>query len=367
MNILNKFRRKKETRHHKGLIIFAGVLLFLVVLRILAPTIIKTAANIYLKDFSPTLTGHIDNVDLAILRMRYGVSGIKGSIKGHKHPFVEIKGMEADLPWRELLKGKPLANILIRDVDFIYTNQLMPAVKKHLSTLKEDGNVPKDKSTTLRIGRVDVKNSSVRTNLFPSQTREEGIIISKLNIRATNVTPDKNTPITPFSLNALLLGSGEIKTEGEARLGEGKPEWTADAEILNFNLTALNRFLKKNVPLTFTRGKLDLYAEAASRGPVINGYAKPFIKGVDVIKTNENFKGAKHWLIEVLTAIANMTLKEDETMATRIPFSYGKTLLINKNEAIAKTIGNGFRQKLDRGVENSIGLEKRTRQVQEER
>lgn len=102
-----------------------------------------------------------------------------------------------------------------------------------------------------------------------------------------------------------------------------------DGEMRGFDLTTGNHFLKSKVPLTFTKGKLDLYAEAQSTNGTIEGYIKPFLKNIDVVKTKEDFKGPKNWFYEIVTAVGKLGLRASDTKSDKshymgrsgIPFS----------------------------------------------
>lgn len=361
---MNLFNRKKPIYRRKRWIISLSVIAVLIAIRIILPTTIKIGLNNYLKDFSPSLRAHVADVDLAILRGVYTIEGITAEIKKKDKKFIEIGSAQAQLAWRDLFKGNLVAVVTVNELDFTYSNDVLPAVKEHMKSMKKD---EKKEGPSVRIGRFDLKNSTVRTSLFPALTREQGVVLTKLEARVTNLTPTKDNPKTPFSMQGLLLGSGEVKTEGEANLLGETPEWTIDNEVKNFDLTSLNRFLKKNVPLTFTKGKLDLYAEAASRGDAIRGYVKPFVRNLDVMRTEENFVGAKHWLVEIVTALGNVVMKADQTTATRVPFVFVETFRPEGGQAISKAFEHGFQQELTRGVENIIGLEEtQTKQAQEE-
>lgn len=342
-----------------------GVVAFLLAIRIILPSVIKVAANRYLKnDFSPSLTAHIDDIDLAILRGVYSAENISVMVKKNEKEFLSVKQVDASLAWRELFKGNIVVDITVDGADANYFNDVMPAIQKHAASLPKE----EKKESPVRLSKFDIKNSVIRTELFPTLTREEGVVISEIEVRATNVTANAEAPLTPFSFKALLLGSGQIKVEGDANLLGESPKWTVDSEVRQFDLTSLNRFLKKTVPLTFTKGKLDLYAEATSEGGPIRGYIKPFVKGLDVIRTKEKFVGTKHWLIEIITALGNVVMKSDQTMATRVPFVFDKEFKPEGDQAITKAIEHGFMQELTRGIENSYDLkDTKKMQSQEER
>lgn len=124
-------------------------------------------------------------------------------------------------------------------------------------------------------------------------------------------------------------------------------------------LPEANIFLKKKLPLTFTKGHLDVFVEARSQNGKVDGYVKLFLKDLDVIRTKENFKGPKHWAIEVITAISNIILKNPEKnfVATKIPFQFESKFKIDTEEALHRAIQHGYEERLKPGIENKYDLE----------
>ncbi len=344
----------------KKLKIFIGILAVLAIIRIALPSLTKFALNEYLEDFSPSLVAHVSDVDMAIIRGSYTLEGIEARLKKNDREFLKIASVNASLSWKELFEGFLSSNILIKNLEMNYTQSLLPAVKEHLASLEEPKK--KEKSPIL-IPRIDLLDSRISTDYVPSLTTKGRVILSDLSARITNVIPHKNSQFSPFNVKGTLIGSGKMKMEGEINLYTEKPQWTVDTEILNFDMTTLNKFLRKKLPLTFTKGELDFYAEAKSEAGPIKGYFKPFIKGLDVVKSDEDFEGPRHWIIEIISAIGNITFKEDQVMATRIPFTIDKEFKVDGDETIEKLIAHGFLQEQSRGIENSISL----KQAQEEK
>lgn len=357
---MHLFRRPVPFYQQKKFYIPLFIVLGLLAFRMILPGLIRIGLNSYLKDFSPSLKAHVGDVDLAILRGVYTLEDISVEIKKKDKEFLQVGSASARLAWKDVFTGNLVTDVFVDEADFTYTDSLIPAIQEHLKDVekKEDKKDEKAKKEPfLRVSRFDLKDSVIRTDVFPALTKEEGIVLTKLEARATNVTPSEKLPLTPFSMQGLLLKSGKIKTTGEANLMGDKPRWTVDSEMKEFDLTSLNRFLKQKVPLTFTKGKLDLYAEVKSEGGPIKGYIKPFVKDLDVIKSKENFKNTKHWLAEIISALGNVVMKSRETMATKVPFTFDQTLKPDTDKTISKAVEHGFLQELNRGIENSINLD----------
>ena len=90
----------------------------------------------------------------------------------------------------------------------------------------------------------------------------------------------------------------------------------------------------------------------------ISGYAKVFLKDVDVIAPDQRLQSGKHFLFEVGSAFANWILKNhsDRTVAAQIPFTrIGGKFNIDATEAFWSAIKNK-KEELKRGFDNSINL-----------
>lgn len=351
-------------RLNRKLRIFLVIFAILGIIRVILPSVAKTVINNRLQEVSPSISAHVNDVDLAIIRGSYTLKGITAHIKKNKKQILAVESVNASLLWKDLFSGLISSNIVIRKAQMNITPSLIPAIKEHLAKVDVTEEVKEEaRRYILKLPRIDLIDSSVTTDYFPALTKKEGILMTGINGRVTNLIPTVENQLSPFNLQGTILGTGEMKLEGEMDLYGKAPKWSVDSEILHFDMTTLNKFLKEKVPLTFTKGEIDLYAEAKSEGGPVTGYMKPFVKGLDVIKSDEEFKNTGHWFIEIISALSNITLEAEEVVATKIPFSYDKEFKVDTGETIEKAITHGFSQQQSRGIENSIDL----KQAQEEK
>lgn len=342
-----KFWKKKK------ILIPLIIVLFLGILRIIAPPLILQKINAELKDMSPTLTGHVADLDLALLFGSATLEGVTASIKDSGKEFLKVKSANASLDLWELIRGNVEVKALIKNPDFTYSNELMEAIKDHVASQpKEDRPLP-----DIRVARVDVKDAVMRMEPYPSLSKGGGVVMSDVEVRATNVIPSDKLEKTLFSLQGKLLKSGDVKVTGAAKIEEKPLEWTVDSEILNFDLTSLNQFLRQKVPLTFTKGELDFFVEAKSEDGKITGYLKPFVERLDVVKTDEDFKNTKHWIFEIISALGNIVMQEEEVAATKVPFVFDGKLKAETGESLGNAFEHAFVQEISRGIENTIQLQ----------
>jgi hypothetical protein len=342
----------------KKIVIPLGLFVLLLAVRMVMVPVIHKELNKFLASYSPTLYFHMADLDIHIIRGAYTFEGIMGKVKGEKEEFLKIDRVDVSVAWREIFKGKLVTDIEVLAPEFVYSKSLKTAISE-ASKNKTDTKEVKDKLFPVKIERVDVKRGDILLADIPSLEEGKSMKVTNIEGRITNLTPEKKFPLSFFNLSASLFGDSPLKTTGHLNTLAKPMEWDVDGEMRGFDLTSANEFLKRKAPLTFTKGKLDLYAEAESQNGKVQGYVKPFMKDVDVIKSKEKFQGPKHWFIEVITAVGNLILRTSDTksVATRIPFNMDKAgMHVDSGEALDKAIQNGFVKKLPPGIENRYEL-----------
>lgn len=343
----------------KKIMIPLGIFVFLLAVRAVMVPIAHKELNKFLADFSPTLYFHMDDLDVHIIRGAYSFDGITGKVKGQKNDFLKIEKVDVSIAWREIFKGKVVTDIEVTAPDFSYTKELKDAIAGSPKK-KEQADSAKEKLFPVTVESVDVRQGVVTLDDYPSLEENKKFQVSNIEGRLTNLTADKKFPLSFFNLKGTVLGNSVVKATGHLNTLAKPMEWDVDSELQGFDMTAANQFLKRKVPLTFTKGKLDLYAEAESTNGKIEGYVKPFLKNIDVMKAKEDFKGPKHWFIEVVTAVGNLIFRAADTksVATKIPFSMDKSgFHVDSGEALSKAIEHGFQQQLSPGIEDKYELE----------
>ncbi len=333
-----------------------AIIVLLVVFRMILPQILLHQTNKYLSEFSPTYYLHMDDLDISILRGSYRFEKVYGNLKGDEKRFITIDSVDVSIAWRQIFKGKIVTDIVTDNVDFLFLKDMS---KLSVPNAKKEAQDIKNTLFPVKVETVDLRHARVVFEEYPSLDDESRLRIENINGRITNLTSSKEDPYSNFNMTASLQGSSEFVFIGSLNLTQKPVLWDVDVELKDFDLTTLNKVLKRNLPLTFTKGKIDLYAEAKSSDKTIKGYIKPFIRDVDVVKNEERFVSIKHFGIEILTAIGNLILRDSDTktVATYLDFNYDGKFNIDTGQGISKAIENGFKQKLQPGIENKYHME----------
>lgn len=333
------------------------VLSLLIVIRMASPFFILQKLNKFLGDFSPEYAVHIDDLDLQIFRGAYRFTGVTAFLKHKNQIFLKAELIDVSLAWRELIHGQVRADALGENVDFVWTPEFNAAVLSAPKQSIQDADTVKKKLFPFRITRIDVRNSSFQYADLPNLPDIQRWKVTDLNGRLSNVLPTETNPISLFTAKGTLLGSSTMNVIGRLNRVAKPIRWDVDVELKEFDLVKGNSLLKRKLPLTFTSGTLDIYAEARSEEGKIEGSVKPFLKKVDVVEKDEHFLGLKHFGIEIGVAALNLILRNtrDHAVATKILFSYDNKVgkfELNSQKALSEAIAHGFQDKINPGIEN---------------
>lgn len=340
-------------------ILWALIGIFLILVLVIPPLVVPTI-NKFLADFSPLFKAHIEGIGVHPLKGAYSVKGLEVSLKDKSEEnFLSTDYIEASIAWRELIKGRISADVLISGSHTLLTDNVLNAVKKVKKQAKEDSKKAIKKVIPIRIERIDIRDSSFEIADFRKLPPEERWRLTDIKGHVTNATPSESNPFSLVALTGTLLDSAKLNISAHINSMKDPMIWDVDLELENFELKKANPVLRSKLPLTFTRGQFDLYAEMKSEKGSLQGYAKPFFHKVDVVARGEDFEGLKHYGIEASTAAINLFLRnaKDRTMATKIQFTYedGK-FDINSGKALSEAIENSFGDEVPKGIEDSVSL-----------
>ena len=344
----------KSFYKEKKFYISAIIITLLIVLRVFLPQILLHEANKYLSTFSPTYYMHMEDLDISLLGGSYRFEEITGKLKGDEKTFLKISSVSVSIAWRHLFHGKIVTDIETKNVDFLFLKDM-----SKLSVPKKDATDVKETLFPVKVESVDLRNARIVFEEYPSLSDESRLKIEKINGRVTNLTPDENNKISNFNLGASIQGSSELIFIGSLNLMKRPVLWDVDVEMKDFNLSSLNAVLKRNLPLTFTKGHMDLFAEAQNDSSgKMKGYIKPFLRDVDVIANKEHFVGIKHFFIEIFMAMGNVILRDSKTntIATYVDFNYDGKFNINTGQGIENLIANGFKEKIKPEIEDKYKI-----------
>lgn len=356
--------RKKPVYKRTWVYIVFFILLFLLVLRMILPTLMVSYANSRLKKESPNFSFHINDIDLSIFKGRYSVEGITGKLKPGGERFMSISSVNVLVPWKDIFDGKIVTDVFVNRMNVTASKAVLKnakaegeRIKKIIAEKKEEDKNKKESPVTVKTFRLTDSNIMIKDLLSFKDKDERNI--SHINVLASNLTPTDKNPITNFVMTADVFGPALLKVGGIATLKTDPPQWDVNSELKKFDLTTMNPFVKEKVRAYIHKGKMDFYAEAKSQKGKVEGYIKPFVSKLkmDTPKGGFNFKGSSAKtggnLVKTL-----LTDSEAKTLATYLPFSYeGKKLNYEVIPPLKLAIEHKAKQNIKPEIENKIDLE----------
>jgi len=106
---------KKFLQHVKlPYLIVAIVIAAVLVIRLALPGIVKNYVNKKLNDL-PGYTGHVDDIDISLLRGAYVIKGLllKKKTDPAKYPFLAIHRTDLSIEWKAIFKGRLVGEVIM--------------------------------------------------------------------------------------------------------------------------------------------------------------------------------------------------------------------------------------------------------------
>jgi hypothetical protein len=338
-----------------------GFLALVLIARAILPGILLKNLNHYLANFSPLYEMHIEQLHLHIFRMAYSFDDLTGALK-KKQPdaFLAIHQVDVSLAWRELIKGRVIADVMLNRLNIQVTTDTINALAGvGVTQAKQDAKNVKDATIPFDLERVHCKNCRLEFSDVGGLPPEQNFFIDPVDVIANNLTPTDPQALSMFTAIGSVQGTANLKLVAEARLNHTPLEWSMNAELKNFDLKKINPISRRTVPLTFKEGTLTLYAAAQSENGEMKGYVKPFLKNLVLIGDRGDFKNVSQFLFEIAGTIGNFFLKNSKTheLATKVSFkTVNGKMVVDTGKAISLAIKNGFGSSLPQSLDETLDL-----------
>jgi len=309
-----------------GYKVLIGILLVLVVVRIMLPSIVKNYVNRKLNEL-PGYTGYVDDVDIHLIRGAYAIDGLvlRKKTDPPKYPFLQIRHTNLSLEWKAVFKGRlvgevemeePAIHILAETADL----SKEPAKEHWTRTLKA--------LMPITINRLVFNNGRISYLDFGAKP-DINLHIEKMQLTATNLANVEKvgSPLpSTVILTGTSIGNGNLKADMKINVLKEIPDFKLNGQLTQVKLTSLNNFIEAKGKIDVERGALDMYSELEVKNGRIDGYVKPFIKGVKVLDWKKDVKKKGGILQAAKEAVVGLFVKAVENpktkkIATRVPIS----------------------------------------------
>jgi len=347
-------------RRNKYLLILGIVVVLLVGIRLALEPVLLDYANDKL-DALPAYGGHIDDLDLALLRGGYDIKGIEivKTGAGQPVPFIKADRIEATVEWRSLLRGS-----LVAEGD-LYRPQvnLVDAESEQKSQLGKEVNwIDQFKELfPFRFNTVRVHDGTVTFRAPGIQTKDALVArhIDGSLSNLTNVADSTKETFARFGFTAEVLHGGKAKLDGSIDPLAVKPTFDLNLGLKNVQLPQVNPWLTRFIKADAEKGEFELYMELAAADGKFEGYAKPVMRDVNIYSSKEPEKNPLKRLWEGIVDVAADIVEnhEEDQVAARIPLS---GTIEKPNADLFATIGsvlhNAFVSAFARSLEGSISV-----------
>jgi hypothetical protein len=186
------------------------------------------------------------------------------------------------------------------------------------------------------------------------------VLVDHLNVHVTNLTNSKDfsgSRVAKLKADAILMRSGRLELEGEIDPFKEQPTFHMKTRLEKLRIAQLNDFLRAYVNADAEKGTLSLYSEVDAENGAFEGYIKPLIEDLDILKWKKEDERPIEKLWEGLVGAVAAVFKNypHDRLATRIPLE-GRFDRpdINAWEAVFGVLRNAFIQALRHGLEGKI-------------
>jgi uncharacterized protein involved in outer membrane biogenesis len=341
-------------------IIIAIVILTAIVIRLALPGIVKNYVNKKLNEL-PGYTGHVDDIDIALIRGAYVIKGLvlKKKTDPAKYPFLEIQHTDLSIEWKSLFKGRLVSKIIMNhpSIHILASESLSKEPSKDSWTRTVKALMP------ITINKLQVNDGQFSYLDFEKKPNVD-LHIDHMHLTATNLAnvQKMSDPLPSLvNLTGTSIGQGHLKADMKVNILKDIPDFNGNLQLTGVNMVSLNGFLLANVKFDIERGNLDVFSKLSLKNSEMNGYIKPFIKDLKVLDLKKDIKKKEGPIKIVKKAIVGLFAKAVENPKTK---KIATVVPIKGNINNPKTSGwatflgvlkNAFIKALHESISNEIG------------
>lgn len=352
---------RKYNRKQKALIITLSIIALLVVIRIALPYVILHYANKTLDEMDG-YRGHIEDIDLAIIRGAYNIDSIYlnkvDSVTKDETPFLAASTIDLSLEWRSLFKGSLVGEVILENPLVRFTKEKVEP--KDVQKDSSDFRRVLEEFMPLEINRLEFRNGRLQY-VDNTSAPKVNISMTDVDVVALNLKNSyDSSAVLPASINAeATVYEGRLTMEMKLNPLAEVPTFDMNAEWKNTNLVKLNEFFQAYAKLDVNSGSFGLYTEVAAKEGTFTGYVKPLIENIDVLGKEDRKDNVLRQAWEAISGTVTEIFENQskETFATKIPLE-GKIENPKANIifAILQILENAFISALQPTIDRQISL-----------
>lgn len=350
--------RRKRNRVFTALLI---VVALIVAVRLALPYVILHYANQTLAEMDG-YNGHIEDIDLAILRGAYKIDSIYinhvDSATQKETPFMSASMVDLSVEWRSLLKGSLVGEVVVDRPVMRFTKEKVEPKEVQKDTA--DFRHVLDELMPLKINRLELRNG--RLQYVDNTSRPKvNISMTDVDVLALNLRNSYDSAaVLPATINAqATVYDGRLDMKMKLNPLAETPTFDMNAEWRHTNLVKLNDFFQAYAKIDVNKGTFGLYTEIAAKEGSFTGYVKPLLVDVDVLGHEDRKDNILRKAWEGISGTVSEIFENQskETFATKIPLR-GKLDNPKANIffAITQVLENAFINALQPSIDQQINL-----------
>src|SRR5450631_2442610 len=340
-------------------IILGSLLVLLIAVRIALPYILLRLVNKELQHI-PGYTGHVEDIDVALIRGAYKIKSIKLEKTGGKIPvpFFSAPLIDLSIQWASLLHGRIVGKIEVDEPRLNFAKGPTEATSQ--TKIDSSWTDVVKKLMPLKLNKFEIVEGQIHYRDFHSKPTFD-IFTKQVHILAENLNnAEKNKEVLPSTITASadVYGGKATATMKMDALAK-TPTFDGNVKLEGLNMANLNNFIVAFAKFDIKSGEISIYSEAAAKNGKITGYTKPIIKNLKVVNWEKDkekpLKIAYEAVVEAIAWVFKNHNKEQ--LATKVEFEGNiKNPNIDIWQIIGQVLKNAFIQALYPSIENSVNI-----------
>jgi len=308
----------------------------------------------------PGYEGHVDDIDIALIRGAYKIKGLELNKTGGKIPvpFFAADVIDLSVEWRSLFHGRIVGKILVHHPTLNFVNGPTEATTQ--TKISKNWTDVVDDFMPLKLNRFEIFDGEIHYRDFHSSPKVN-IYCKDVHIIAQNLSNvNKDKELLPSAVDATAsVYGGHAKLEMKIDALNPVPTFDVKAELVGLDITNLNNFIDAYANLDVKQGTISIYTEAAAKNNKITGYTKPIIKDLKVVNWEKDKDKPLKIVWEVVVGAVAWVFKnhEKDQLATKAVFEGDlKDPSVDVWYLIGQILRNAFIQALYPALENSVNI-----------
>jgi uncharacterized protein involved in outer membrane biogenesis len=270
-------------------IVVATIVLAIIVVRLALPGIVKNYVNKKINEL-PGYTGHVDDIDIALIRGAYVIKGLelKKKTDPAKYPFLNIQRADLSIEWPSLFKGRLVGRVLLDQpvINILATEEINKEPSKDSWTKTVKALMPMTiNKLQVTDGRLDYRDLNKQPNV---DLHIEKMQLTALNL--ANVQKAADPLPSQVNLTGESIGNGHLKMAMKVNVLKDIPDFDMGMQLTGANLLSLNGFFEANAKMDIERGGIDIFSKLKLKDGEMDGFVKPFIKDLKVLDVKKDIK-----------------------------------------------------------------------------